>query len=337
MKKLSLAPGGQTSSLGRRQVLASGLTAAATVALPSVGRTAPGSPVRIVVSYPPGGGTDLMARLFAPYLATALGQPVTVENMPGDSGQKAAAYVAKAAADGNTLLLDSSTFAINPGLFAKLPYDTDAAFSVIGVLAVLPNVLVCHPKFEANKVADLIRMAKAKPGQIAYASSGNGSAQHLAGALFEDVAQVSLKHVPYAGGSAALADVVAGKVPMLFAHVASSKEYLQSNKLRALAITLRKRSKLLPQVESMEEAGVRNYEVQDWNPLVAPAGIAKDRRKQLVDAVVKVLKQPEFMTKVHALGGEVFPNEPDGLAGGFIKTQQVLWRRVITARKIQVG
>ena len=191
--------------------------------------------------------TVFVARLIAPAFGSALGVPVEVENMPGDSGQKAAAHVAHAAPDGRTLLLDASSFSVNPSLFAKLPYDSDAAFSVLGVLAVFPNVLVCHPSFEASTVADLIRMAKAKPDEIAFASSGNGSAQHLAGALFEDLAHVSLKHVPYKGGGPALADVVAGKVPLFFANVASSRDQLQSGKLRALAVTSRRRTKVLAQ------------------------------------------------------------------------------------------
>jgi tripartite-type tricarboxylate transporter receptor subunit TctC len=278
-----------------------------------------------------------MARLVAPHFAAALGRPVEVENMPGDSGQKAALYVAKAAPDGRTLLLDASSFSVNPSLFPRLPYESDTAFSVLGVLAVFPNVLVCHPAFEAAKVADLIRMAKAQPGQIAFASSGDGSAQHLAGALFEDLTQISLKHVPYKGGGPALADVVAGKVPLFFANVASSREQLQSGKLRALAVTSRHRTKALPQVPSMAEAGVVNYEVQEWNPVLAPAGLPKDERTRMFEALNKALKAPEVAARVQALGGEVFPNATDGLAAGFIKTQQVQWRRVITARNIRLG
>ncbi|RLJ38362.1 tripartite tricarboxylate transporter substrate binding protein [Acidovorax sp. 106] len=320
----------------RRVFLSRGLVGAAAVAAPVFGHTQTG-PVRLVVSYPAGGGADLMARLIAPHFSAALGSTVEVENMPGDSGQKAALHVAKAAPNGRTLLLDASSFSVNPSLFAQLPYDSDAAFSVLGVLAVFPNVLVCHPAFEAKTVADLIRMAKAKPDQIAFASSGNGSAQHLAGALFEDLTQIYLKHLPYKGGGPAMADVAAGKVPLFFANVASSREQLQSGKLRALAVTSRRRTKVLPQVPSMAEAGVANYEVQEWNPVLAPAGLPKEERQRLFDALNKALKVPEVVSKVQALGGEVFPNTTDGLAAGFIKTQQVQWRRVIAARKIQAG
>lgn len=319
----------------RRVLLSRALAAAATIAAPALGR-AQSKAVRLVVYYPAGGGADLMARLIAPAFGSALGVPVEVENMPGDSGQKAAAHVAHAAPDGRTLLLDASSFSVNPSLFAKLPYDSDAAFSVLGVLAVFPNVLVCHPSFEASTVADLIRMAKAKPDEIAFASSGNGSAQHLAGALFEDLAHVSLKHVPYKGGGPALADVVAGKVPLFFANVASSRDQLQSGKLRALAVTSRRRTKVLAQVPSMAEAGVSNYEVQEWNPVLAPAGISQPERQRLFEALNKALKAPEVVARVQALGGEVFPNATDGLAAGFIKSQQVQWRRVIAARKIKV-
>lgn len=322
-------------SSSRRVLLSRGLAGATAVAAPGLLR-AQSDAVRLVVSYPAGGGADLMARLVAPAFGAALGRSVVVENMPGDSGQKAAAHVAKAKPDGRTLLLDASSFSVNPSLFPRLPYDSDAAFSVLGVLAVFPNVLVCHPSFEAATVADLIRMAKAKPDQIAFASSGNGSAQHLAGALFEDLAQVSLKHVPYKGGGPALADVMAGKVPLFFANVASSRDQLQSGKLRALAVTSRRRAKVLAQVPSMAEAGVANYEVQEWNPVLAPAGIAPAERLRLFEALNKALKAPEVAARVQALGGEIFPNTTDGLAAGFIKSQQVQWRRVISARKIKV-
>jgi tripartite-type tricarboxylate transporter receptor subunit TctC len=171
-----------SKSSTRRQLLLAG---ASSIALPQLAWAQNAKPVSLIVSYPAGGGADLMARLIAPHLGKYLGQNVVVENKPGASGQIAAAQVAKAAPDGNTLLLDASSFAVNPALFPKLPYDTDKDFMPLGVLALYPNVLVCHPGFEAKSVKDVIRLAKATPGKIAYASSGNGSAQHLAGALFE--------------------------------------------------------------------------------------------------------------------------------------------------------
>ncbi|OYV00606.1 MAG: LacI family transcriptional regulator, partial [Burkholderiales bacterium PBB5] len=219
--------------LQRRQVVGAALTSAV---LPALALEA-GKPVTLVVSYPAGGGADAMARLIAPKLAEALGQPVIVDNRPGASGTLAAAQVARAAPDGHTLLLDASSFAVNPALFNKLPYDTATAFTPLAVLAQFPNVLVCTASFEARNVADVLRLARAKPGSLAYASSGNGSAQHLAGALFEQLAKVSLTHVPYRGGGPALNDVIGGQVPLFFANIASALGQIQSGRLRPLAVT----------------------------------------------------------------------------------------------------
>ena len=202
----------------------------------AAGQIAGGKTITLVVSYAAGGGADLMARLIAPKLAEALGQTVVVDNKPGASGQIAAGQVARATPDGTQLLLDASSFAVNPSLFPKLPYDSEKAFTPIGVLALYPNVLVCTPSFAAKSVKDLISMAKAEAGKISYASSGNGSAQHLAGALFEDRAGVNLVHVPYRGGGPAMNDVMAGQVPLFFANVASSLGQIQSGRLRPLAV-----------------------------------------------------------------------------------------------------
>lgn len=328
----------QGAGAPRRRFLQACAGAAALGAAPALRAAAPGGPpVTLVVSYPAGGGADLMARLLAPRLSDALGRPVAVENLPGESGQLAAARVAAAAPDGRTLLLDASSFAVNPSLFPRLPYDSDRAFTAIGVLAIFPNVLLCHPSFKAANVADLIRMAKAEPDGIAYASSGVGSAQHLAGALFEDLTQTQLRHVAYKGGGPAMADVVAGKVPLFFGNVASTREHVQAGRLRPLAVTTRRRSKALPQVPSMAEAGVPNYEVLEWNPLLAPAAIPAAERERLAKALQQAMDNREVVARVQAMGGEVFPNHTDGLASGFIKAQQVQWRRVITARKIQAA
>ena len=186
-----------------------------------------GKAITLIVSYPAGGGADVMARLIAPRMAEALGQPVVVENRPGASGTIAAGLVARAAPDGSTLLLDASSFSVNPALFARLPYE-QTAFTPLAVLAQFPNVLVCTPGFEARSVADVVRLARASPGKLAYASSGNGSAQHLAGALFEQLADVRMTHVPYRGGGPALTDVMGGQVPLFFANVASSLGHVQS-------------------------------------------------------------------------------------------------------------
>lgn len=339
MKLIQLTPAMHCKNLSRRQLLQAG---AATVAAPwtlahASGQIAGGKTITLVVSYAAGGGADLMARLIAPKLADALGQTVVVDNKPGASGQIAAGQVARATPDGTQLLLDASSFAVNPALFPKLPYDSDKAFTPLAVLALFPNVLVCTPGFEAKSVKDLIRMAKAKPGQISYASSGNGSAQHLAGALFEDRAGISLVHVPYRGGGPAMNDVMAGQVPLFFANVASSLGQIQSGRLRPLAVTSRRRTRVLPDIPTMEEAGVPAYEVLEWNPVLAPAGIDAKARAVLVSALGKVMTDPEVLGRIRALSGEVFPGGADGLVPAFLKAQQAQWGRIVRDRKITVG
>jgi tripartite-type tricarboxylate transporter receptor subunit TctC len=292
-----------------------------------------GKPITLLVSYPAGGGADVMARLIAPRMADALGQPVIVENKPGASGTVAAAQVARAAPDGLTLLLDASSFAVNPALFDKLPYDSATAFLPLAVLALYPNALVCTPSFEAKSVADVLRLARAKPGTLAYASSGNGSAQHLAGALFEAIAQVDMLHVPYRGGGPALNDVMGGQVPLFFANVASSLGHIQSGRLRALAVTSKLRSRVLPDLPTMEEAGLKGYEVLEWNPVLAPAGTPAPVRAKLAAAVRKAMADPEVLARVRALGGEVFGGG-EAEAAVFLKSQQELWGKVVRDRRI---
>ena len=296
-----------------------------------------GRPVTLVVSYPAGGGADLMARILAPRLSEALGQSVVVDNKPGASGQLAAAAVARATPDGTSLLLDASSFAVNPSLYPKLPYDSNAAFVPLAVLATFPNVLVCHPGFDTKSVQDVIAKAKAQPDGVAYASSGNGSAQHLAGALFEERTGVKLSHIPYRGGGPAMNDVMGGQVPLFFANVASSLGHIQAGKLRPLAVTSTLRARSLPNVPTMAEAGVKDFEVLEWNPVLAPAGISADTRKLLVAALRKALADPEVLGRIRALGGETFADTTQASAGKFIQAQQAQWAKVIRERKIVAG
>src|SRR6185436_10346697 len=217
-------------------------------------------------------GADLMARLIAPKMAEALGQPVVVENKPGAGGQIGAGEVARAAPDGYTILLDAANHAVNPSLYATLPYDPAKAFAPISLLVRFPNVLVVNPQFPAKDVKELIAMAKAKPGSVAFASSGSGSAQHLAGELFRQRAGVDMTHIPYKGGGPALNDVIGGQVPIFFGNMASSLPHVKAGKLRALAITGSKRSDALPEAPTMVEAGLPDYEVYEWNAIFEPAG-----------------------------------------------------------------
>jgi tripartite-type tricarboxylate transporter receptor subunit TctC len=256
-----------------------------------------------------------------------------VENKPGASGTIAAAQVARATPDGAMLLLDASSFAVNPALFDKLPYDTATAFAPLAVLAQYPNVLVCTPSFEARSLADVLRLARSQPGKLAYASSGNGSAQHLAGALFEALAKVEMTHIPYRGGGPALNDVMGGQVPLFFANVASSLGHIQSGRLRPLAVTSKLRSRVLPDLPSMDEAGLKGYEVLEWNPVLAPVATPAAVRAKLAAGLRKAMGDPEVLARVRALGGEVFGGG-EAEAGRFLAAQQALWGRVVRERRI---
>lgn len=295
----------------------------------------PNKIVKIVVSYPPGGGADIMAHLIAQKLTTSLGQTFVVENKPGASGQIASQSVAKSPPDGYTLMLDASSYAVNPSLFPKLPYDTQTAFAPITLLARFPNMLVVSPDFPATSVKELVAMAKAKPGSLSYASSGNGSAQHLAGELFKQQAGVNLQHVAYKGGGPAMNDVIAGHVPIFFANMASGLGQVKAGKLKALASTGAKRSANMPDLPTMAEAGVPGYEVYEWNVLVAPAGTPPAVINKLHAEVKKVLEMKDVRERLDALGGEVVASSP-AEAGTFLKGQMEKWAKVVKAGDIKV-
>jgi tripartite-type tricarboxylate transporter receptor subunit TctC len=295
----------------------------------------PTKPVRLVVSYPPGGGADLMARLIAPKMQEALGQPVIVENKPGASGQIAASEVARATPDGHTLLFDASSFAVNPSLFASLPYDPARAFTPVSVVALFPNVLVVTPSYPARDVKDLVAAAKAAPGTIAFASSGNGSAQHLSGELFRQKTGVDITHVPYKGGAPAMNDVMGGQVPMFFANMASSLAHIKGGKLRPLAITGAARSPALMEVPTMAEAGVPGYVVYEWNAMFAPAGTPAPVVAKLAQAVAYALQATDVRERIAGLGGEIAAYGPPE-SDRFVREQTLLWGRVVRDGRIKV-
>jgi tripartite-type tricarboxylate transporter receptor subunit TctC len=276
-----------------------------------------------------------MARLIAPKMAEALGQPVVVENKPGASGQIGAAEVARAAPDGYTLMLDASSYAVNPSLYAKLPYDPAKAFTPIAVLALYPNMLVVTPTFAPKNVQELIALAKSKPGTVAFASSGNGSAQHLAGELFRMRTGVDITHIPYKGGGPAMNDVIGGQVPMFFANMASGLGYVKGGRLRPLAITGARRSASLPDTPTMAEAGVPGYEVYEWNAIFAPAGTPAPVIAKLADAIARALAATDVKERVAALGGEIAGYGPKE-ADRFVREQTELWGKVVKLGNIKV-
>lgn len=298
-------------------------------------QTFPTKPIRLVVTYPPGGGADLMARLVAPKMAETLGQPVVVENKPGASGQIGAGEVARSAPDGYTLMLDAMSYAVNPSLYPKLPYDPAKAFTPIAVIVQFPNMLVVTPGFAVKDVKELVAAAKAKPGTIAFASSGNGSAQHLSGELFRQRTGVDITHIPYKGGGPALNDVMGGQVPVFFANMASGLQHVKGGKLRALAITGAKRSPALPDAPTMAEAGVPGYEVYEWNAIFAPAGTPAPVIAKIADAIAMAVQSPEFRERVASLGGELTGFGP-AESERFVRAQTELWGKVVREGNIKV-
>jgi tripartite-type tricarboxylate transporter receptor subunit TctC len=293
----------------------------------------PTKPITLVVTYPPGGGADGMARLIAPKMGEALGQSVVIENKPGASGQIGASAVAKAAPDGYTLMLDASSFAANPALYPKLPYDSLKAFKPIGVVALFPNVVLVNANFPAKNIAELTAAAQKSKDAVSYASSGNGSAQHLAGALFESAAKVDMVHVPYKGGGPALNDVIGGQVPLFFGNLASTLQHVQSGKLRALAVTSAKRSAILPDVPTLTESGLRGAEIYEWNAVFAPANTPDAVVNKLAAAFQYALDSPEVKARIAQLGGDIQKSSPEQ-SKKFLEQQITLWGRVIKERNI---
>jgi tripartite-type tricarboxylate transporter receptor subunit TctC len=276
-----------------------------------------------------------MARTIASPLGQVLGTTVVVENKPGASGQIAASFVAKSSPDGYTIMLDASSFSVNPSLYPNLPYQPEKDFKTLGILALYPNVLLVNPSFPVRTVKELVSLAKAKPNSISFASSGNGSAQHLAGVLFANKTKIEMQHVPYKGAGIALNDVMGGQIPVFFGSVGSTIQYIESKKLLALAVTSSKRVPSLPDVATMSEAGVPSYEIYEWNALFAPAGTPKDLLQKLTLALSKVTQRDDFKERVSKLGGEVFQGDAE-VAERFIKQQMLQWSLLAKEKLISI-
>ncbi|MCC7547839.1 MAG: tripartite tricarboxylate transporter substrate binding protein [Burkholderiales bacterium] len=297
-----------------------------------VGAVAQKYPVRsikIVAPFSPGGGVDTVARVIADPLSKALGRPVIVENRPGAAGTIGAALVAKAPADGHTLLLGTiSTHGIAPSLYARLPYDAQKDFTPISLLVTQPNVLAVHPSLGVRSVADLIRLAKARPGTIAYASSGTGTTQHLSGALFEAAAGVRLVHVPYKGSAPALTDLLGGQVQLMFDNLPTALPHIQAGKLTALAVTSSTRALRLPDVSTMREAGLAGYEVTSWYALYAPARTPPAVAQRLSSEVRRILASPAVAERLREQGFQPAPGTPEQL-GTMTRDEIARWAKVV--------
>jgi len=288
----------------------------------------PAKPITIVVTYPAGGAADMLARLVAPKMAATLGQSVVIDNRGGGAGQIGAAVVARAKPDGYTLMVDGGGYAINPTLFPKLPYDTAKAFAPVGILGVFPLVLTTTPTFQAKSVKDLVAMAKAAPDTVSYASPGTGSTQHLATEQFLQQAKVRMTHIPYKGGSPAMADVMGGHVPVYVANIGSSLANIRSAKLAPLAVMAARRSPSLPDVPTLAEAGVPNAEAYEWNGMFLPAGVPPAIAAKLGDALRAALAAPDVRERIASVGGEAFLGGPAEMAK-FIEQQTARMGKVV--------
>ena len=290
----------------------------------------PTKPVRMVVAYPPGGGIDVMARQIAERLTGAWGQPVVVENKPGANTIVATDSVAKSANDGYTVLMTTdATFSINPHLYAKLPFDPQRDFIAVTMLVLLQQLLVAHPSLPANTLDELIKLAKAKPGSINYASYGSGSQPHLSGEMLKNKAGIDLVHIPYKGISLAVPAVMAGEVQLTFAGIATSMAPLKSGRIKAIAIGGTQRSPLLPQVPTFAELGYPEVETHAWFGLFLPAGSPREAVSRIYQDTKKVLDDPEFRQKqLIDRGYEVVGSGPDEFAAYIRKDSESRARAV---------
>jgi len=292
-------------------------------------QTWPAKPIKWIVPFAPGGTTDILARTIGEKLTVALGQPVIIENKPGAGGGVGAEFTAKAPPDGYTIMGGTiSTHAINASLYKSLPYDPVKDFVPITLIARVPNMLVVNPDIPAKNVTELITLLRANPGKYSFASSGNGTSQHLSGELFKSMAGVDMQHIPYKGSPPALQDVVGGQVAMTFDNITTAWPLAKGGKLRALAVTTAKRSAVAPEVPTLSESGLAGYEVGSWQGVFAPASTPPAIVKRLNVEIVKIINMPDVKEKLIGLGAEPVGNTSEEF-GALVKTEVVKWAEVV--------
>ena len=295
----------------------------------------PTKPVRMIVAVPPGGPADTLARLVAPRLSESLGQPIVVDNRPGANGIIAYETTARAAPDGYTFTAVAAGVVINASLYKSVPYDPLKDFAPITLGITVPNILVVHPSVGATSVKELIALAKAKPGTLAFASAGNGTSGHLALEVFRAAAGIEVIHVPYKGGGPALAEVLAGQVNALFSIALAATPQIKAGKLRALAITSAKRSSVAPDLPTVAEAGFSGFEVVGWFGWLAPAATPRAIVTRLNAELVRALRVPEVRERLLSQSTEPVGNSPQEFAA-FMRAEHEKWSRVIRAANIRV-
>lgn len=311
-----------------RPIVATIALAAAALCGTANAQNYPSKPVTIVVPFSPGGATDIMSRTLAERLKARLGQPVIVENKPGAGTMIASEHVAKAVPDGHTVLLAASSLGIAPALYSKVNYDPIKDFTPISLVASVVHVLSVHPSVPAKNVSELVNWAKANPSKANYGSVGAGTSTHLESELFNTMAGTKMEHVPYKGSAPALLDLVGGNINVMFDAYASSKPFINDNKIRLLAVTTAQRSKLLPNVPTVAESGLPGYEAMPWLGFVAPAHTPAAVVNKFHSELVEVLKEPAVQEKFQSLGLEIIGNKPAEFSA-FLKNDIVKWAKVV--------
>jgi tripartite-type tricarboxylate transporter receptor subunit TctC len=304
-------------------------------AAPLSAQTFPAKPIRFIVPFP-GGFSDVLARQVGAKMSAALGQPVIVENKPGGSGQIGVQEVVRAPADGHTLFMGHiGTHAINPHLFAKLAYDPDQDLVPVTLLVTVPNLLVVHPAVPAQTVQELVAYARRNPGKLSYASPGNGTSGHLAAELFKSLAGVFIVHIPYRGAAPALQDLIGGQVQLMFDTLAQSYPQAKAGKVRALAVTSRKRQPSAPEVPTMDESGFAGWETGPWFGAMVRAGTPEPVVRRLNAELVKALNAPDVRAALVAQGADPVGNSPEAFAA-FIRAESVRWGKLVREVGIKV-
>jgi len=302
---------------------------------PALAQPYPSKPVRLVVGFPPGGGTDINARLLAAKLPEFLGQPFVVENRPGAATNIATEHVARSAPDGYTILVTTSTVAINPAIYRKLPFDVLRDFAPVSILSDSPNVLVVRAGLAAKDVGELVALARAKPGVLNYSSAGSGTTQHMTGELFKLRTGTDIVHVPFKGSAPSLTTLIAGDVDMTFANIPVILPHVRAGRLRALAVAGDKRSELMLEVPTMKEAGVDGVEVTIWYGVLAPAATPREVVDTLAAAVIKAARSPDIRQRLLEQGAEPIGNTPEEFAKQ-LREEVARWNKVVAASGIRV-
>jgi tripartite-type tricarboxylate transporter receptor subunit TctC len=294
----------------------------------AVAQSYPNKPVRVIVPFPPGGVSDIFARILGQKLTGMLGQPFVIDNRGGASGNIGVEIVVRSPADGYTLLVTSATLAINPGLYPKLPFDVKRDLAPITLIATIPNILCVHPALPVKSVKELIALAKARPGQLNFASSSSGTASHLSGELLKSMSGVNIMHVPYKGGGPMLTALLSGEVTIGFLTPINALPQIKAGKLRALAVTSRQRLQIVPDLPTMIEAGLRDFESIQWFGALAPAGTPKEIVARLNTEMAKALQLPDLRERAAAEGADLVGSAPE-VFGAFIDAEINKWARVI--------